>query len=262
MRNQKTMAIVRLWSTRIGRSLAVAAIMMAASLKTDTTKWPDALGPAVATVNFLQNYAFLVLPSVIILSGICREIERWAGDTTIWSALKAILDDYQDEVFKKEAGDPPDYHRVTLFQYRPRPPICFWFRWSGTLVPVERSGHMTRKSKSRFRVSTDADWVEGVAGLAFRTKQIIVVDKLPAVNNGMATDEQIEEYALRTSVSTEWVRERQPAARSYWAVAVEANGEIWGVVVIDSRAEEINEKKTKLFDTYYGRMLSKLLKGA
>lgn len=77
-----------------------------------------------------------------------------------------------------------------------------------------------------------------------------------------ATDEQTEDYARRTSVPTAWVKERAPAARSYFAVAVEAHGEIWGAVVIDSRSERIHSRAKRLFDNFYGRILNKLLEEA
>ncbi|MDF5978961.1 hypothetical protein P4114_16125 [Pseudomonas aeruginosa] len=80
-------------------------------------------------VEVAQDYAipvYIIICAVIVTSFLYRR----KGDPWIWEKLKFILDEYQGKAFIKEAGDPSDHHRITLFKHEKN--CLFVKHWSST----------------------------------------------------------------------------------------------------------------------------------
>lgn len=178
------------------------------------------------------------------------------GDPWHASQLQFILDKYQNGAFNNEEGlnlIPQDHNRVTLFRYQrcwttPHWTAKKWYwPWgehrpvSYFLVPVLRSGHMSKNSKAVFYVSDSSDETEGIGGRAWVTNQIVFEQSLPDVHEN-SSEKTIKNYAKRTSVSSDLVRKRiqdkRVMPRSMLAIPVSRFGTLWGVVVLDSRYPE------------------------
>ncbi|HFH3730163.1 GAF domain-containing protein [Pseudomonas aeruginosa] len=203
-------------------------------------------------VEVAQDYA---IPAYIIICTVIATsfIYRRKGDPWIWEKLKFILDEYQGKAFIKEAGDPSDHHRITLFKHEKN--CLFVKHWSSTktlkpwgrnpilsnyLVPVLRSGHLSQKSGAKFYVSDNSDDCESVAAQAWSSNQAIIVDNLPLINANQKRSRDISTYATKTYCAKEmvekYVNDSRPLPRSIAAIPVMVKGEIWGVVVLDSRS--------------------------
>lgn len=102
-------------------------------------------------------------------------------------------------------------------------------------MPVERSGHTTRKSNTKFAIPDDADNAEGIAGQAWARNQVVVVSDLPEIKEG-TSQKDIKDYSNKTWVTDEWVKRNRPQSRTYCGMPVEVKGKLWGVLVFDSRA--------------------------
>ena len=81
-----------------------------------------------------------------------------------------------------------------------------------------------------------------------------------------STDQQIEEYARKTNVKPEWVKQRLRAGRK---VSVdlcgfpgEVRGQPWGIIVVDSKASVIDSSKVDGFYKQFAKILGKLLERA
>jgi hypothetical protein len=228
-------------------------------------------------VDKLQPYS---RPAVVALGGgivIFKWFAYCIGPPWIWAAIQAIFDEFRERCFVLDAKDPVHYHRVTLFQHVRawrlwKFWLCVWswrkghYPWSGWLVAVARSGHTTKRCESRFLAPDNADHAEGVAGQAWATNDLLLVDNLPSLDMA-SSDEIIAEYAQRTFVPEEWVRIRlrksTPMPRSLCGAPVEVDGKIWGVLVLDSRSERgIKRQKVSDLIDFVGTALRHLLRRA
>jgi hypothetical protein len=116
-----------------------------------------------------------------------------------------------------------------------------------------RSCHTTLQSKPTFAIPDDAENVEGVAGLAWSTRATIYeagLQQLQPTTNA----QNLKKYADKTKMDVSELEARikhgKSFARSYCAFPVESdNGEIWGVIVIDSQDPDFptEQEITNLF---------------
>jgi len=230
----------------------IAAALFAGSLKADPAQW----AVMENIVKWLQQYAWVSAPVLVIAAPIIYGARRMIGPPWLWSAIHDVLNSFQQHVFENQ-GSPLHHHRVTLFKYtRARFAWCH-YPWSGWLVPVSRSGHTTQKSRTVFRVPDDADRAEGIAGQAWARQQIVLVDGLPE----LSTDKRrlLSEYKRRTWSSDDWIAKRTMFARSYCGIPVEVKGKLWGVIVLDSRSSDaITQNPIKDYHLI-GRVLRTLL---
>jgi hypothetical protein len=230
------------------------------------------LPPGISQVlRWSQENSPILLIFLFIGSYLSR-LRHFLAPPTTFKKIHALLDELQKQIFKDEndLGEPLHTNRVTLFKRG----WCWRLKrwpWSGWLIPVERSGHMTRKTKTVFRAPDNPSMLEGVAGLAWARKAIVVVRDLPDLSsaNGVVENLQvpdIETYARHTLVHEEWVRERvrdrKMLGRSYCGIPVEVSGTLWGVIVVDSQHPE--PKAGQHHDFTYrliAGVLGKLLEG-
>lgn len=177
------------------------------------------------------------------------------GDPWLVEQLQFILDRYQAGAFNTDkfpTGVPQDHNRVTLFCRQKGFFIRHWsakrlWRWgehnplSDFLVPVLRSGHMSKKSQVAFYISDDSDKTEGVAGRAWASDQVIFEEKLPKIET-LTSEPRQKVYARRTGCDLQMIKERvargAPMPRSIVAIPVRRFGKLWGVIVLDSRYPE------------------------
>lgn len=219
-----------------------------------TDKWIENKPYQWHLVEWIQGYSayfFVVLFSILAFFTIVKKTKNpW-----IWDQIQFILDQYQDRVFNHFSDDPPDHNRVTLFQVKKR---CFLKKhWSSEhslrpsgkhpcfsnyLVPVMRSGHISKKTSAIFYVSDKSDECEGIAGQAWGKGGTTVATDLPELkldNNGIPTKRSANSYAKATfsdlKLVDQYVKNKRITPRSIAAIPVEVNGELWGVVVLDSR---------------------------
>lgn len=176
-------------------------------------------------------------------------IRRTAGNPTFALAVEPVLDVLRQHAFVDEyaQSDPEHHHRATLFRHCPRKfwiwPFRKWYSpwgasfrgpWAGWLIPISRSGHTTKHSDTTFLAPDDADNAEGVAGMIWASKQDVRPIRL--VLDG---PDDAQKYAEETNVSTDYVlkqlEEEKPLPLSLSGFPVFRGGQIWGVVVLDSR---------------------------
>lgn len=67
---------------------------------------------------------------------------------------------------------PQDENRVTIFRFEKFKWTFRWWPWSGWLVMLERSGHLTKNRTPIFRAADKPEKCEGVAGQAWRSGAI------------------------------------------------------------------------------------------
>lgn len=228
-----------------------------------------AVGPLGPVLTWMQTNSPLLLLILFAVSYLCR-LRTYLLPPTTWKKVNALLNELQKMIFKEERdrGEPLHNHRVTLF----RQGQCWrWglWPWGGWLVPVERSGHMTRKTKTVFRAPDDPNRLEGVAGLTWSTRAIVAIGDLPDLNASASAlqEADIEKYASKTLVTPEWVKkriaEKKALGRSFCGIPVEVGGgTLWGVIVVDSQAPE--PKAGPQYDDAYrliASVLGKLLEG-
>ena len=239
----------------------IAGIVLAAigaSTKADPTRWQLVSDFLIS----LQQYAWVTIPLLAVTLALMQVARSMIGPPWIWDTVHHLLDSFQEYVFEGESG-PLHHHRVTLFKYaRVRLWLCRW-PWSGWLVPVERSGHTTRRSRTTFLAPDDADQAEGIAGQTWTQNRVVVVNRLPDINENPPCDVLVE-YARQTWIAEAWLqkqRQRQHA-RSFCGIPVEVKGKLWGVIVLDSRSPEVIDENAIQFYSLMGRYLGKLLERA
>lgn len=255
----------------VGAFTSFLVIFIGATLKLDPAKFPasDAIKNAL---QFSQDWAWLTIPILAGIAALSQTIKARIGSTNTWVTVNYLLKEYRDALFEKHPtakDDPEYYHRVTLFKYVGwRWAFARW-PWTGWMVPVARTGHVTHTWRiPRFRApKDDPDNAEGVAGQSFVRNKMIPMPNLPEVNSA-TVDQNLEPYCNRAFVTTKWALKRvtgkHPRAlpRSLLGIPLEVGGEPWGVLVVDSRSEnEISQKsvfKNVKFKTLTD-VLSKLL---
>lgn len=246
---------------RTNTLLGVVAATFAASLKADTGAIAANLGAWPATaVAFMQAWAWLVTPGVLLAIPLLDWVRRLNGDPKVWRIVHDVLDAFRDKVIDSDPNDEIHQHRVTLFRHSGWAFVLRRWPWSGWLVPVERSGHTTQKTDIIFRAPDDADHAEGIAGLTWSRNKVVYVEDLPDLSSD-GSEAAIELYALRSHMSPSLVRQRRPRARSLCGIPVEVNGQLWGAIVVDSRHPKLLEAELRGHYTTYARFLGKTLEG-
>ncbi len=201
----------------------------------DVLLWTQMNSPLLLIVFFLVSYA--------------SRLRKYITPPTTWKKIHSLLDELQQLLFKEEndRAEPLHHHRVTLFKRG----WCYRMRrwpWSGWLIPVERSGHMTRKTTAMFRAPDDPNMLEGVAGYTWARRAFVSIGELPDLYDMDGLDPNLQAkaiagYARRTLVDQTWVRnrllERRTLGRSFCGIPVEVSGgRLWGVIVVDSQTQE------------------------
>lgn len=211
--------------------------------------WPAAAARAMAWLQENSFFLWLTLGFVSILGWWFRR----RGDPWVWDKLQILLDDFQRVAYRDFAADIRDHHRVTLFRHQKwhwRFRTCMtrgiwpWkpgrYPWSGWLVPVLRSGITSQNTRAVFLAPDDANSAEGVAGRAWGSNRILVVDDLPRITSTSGRT-QVTRYARRTFCPEEIVRDYmgrgKDLPRSIGAIPIEVNNKMWGVLVLDSQNE-------------------------
>jgi len=192
------------------------------------------------------------------MSGGLGLLKKLLGPPWLWNTVHSYLDSFREEAFNVGLDDAQHHHRVTLFRYKP----WYWhFRrwpWSGWLVPVERSGHTTQASISVYRAPDDADKAEGVAGMTWARRRIVNVSNLPDLSEDPSRDD-MQRYAKATGMNLEVVKKKRPKARSFCGIPVEIKGEVWGVLVLDSRSADGINTNSQILYRPLGKFLAKIL---
>jgi hypothetical protein len=193
----------------------------------------------------------------LLLQASARFTRAAIGAPAIWDTVHDMLDHLRDEVLGEEVRSvttPEHAHRATLFRRR----LLVWWdprTWlkRGWLVPVERSGYTTRKTKCRWRAGDNSAETEGVAGATWINDGVLVLthEELPdPEEDGISRDEaekRLSEYAARTFVAMDYARERlqrskeggPKLARYLCGIPVRVQGKPWGVIIIDSTTETL-----------------------
>ena len=260
----------RIWLYRIAEwakfLFAGLSFTLALFLKADVTKMPAGPRSMVGDyITWIQTWAWVLIPAALVLAALCKAIATRIGDPSFRDVLHAMLDAIRKQTFNGAASAASPYqhhHRVTLFRYKQ---WKFAFRrwpWSGWLVPVMRSGHTTQRCTSYFRAPDKPEKAEGIAGAAWNMEKGCAVSGLPDIS-GAVNDADIARYASLTKMSVRWTKAHRPSARSFYALNVLDKGKHWGVLVVDSKAQEIDERKvTKAFQTegqyltFFGKRLA------
>jgi hypothetical protein len=158
-------------------------------------------------------------------------------DVLKWESVQSSLDGFRDEVFSEQVHirDLNYKHRVTLFRLQGGSIKLLKPCWEKWLIPVARSGIITKRTKSIFRLHDNKNMIEGVVVQAFlaRGGGWVWVEDVPAISEGM-THEEHQTYHDKTKISVDKARRMGYDARSYAAVKMEVRGKPWGVLVLDS----------------------------
>ncbi|MFO0782071.1 MAG: hypothetical protein U0636_00115 [Phycisphaerales bacterium] len=246
---------------QIGCGIAVAAF--GGVLKADPSQHDPWLA---ATIQWMQSQAWIVAIAGPIVVGLLQWSRKKYGDPRTWLQVQEVLDDFREDLFGSLDGDVLDHHRVTLFKHCWCHRRCFGMRWPwqwfNRLIPVARSGHLTKDGISTFWAPDSADQSEGIAGAAYRRRQWLVVTlataDLEAARNDLST-EAIGRIAAATHSSPRWVRDRVKSGKylsgAYAAIAVRVEWDPWGVIVVDSRSPiEIDRAKLDRFKDHARRL--------
>lgn len=175
------------------------------------------------------------------------------GNKVCWEALQVQIDELQKIAFANHQHDSNDSHRVTLFKYkkwcwgRYNWNLLAWFKSSikgqspnsGWLIPVLRSGHLSKHTKTVFHVPDKGRGAEGVGGQCWASDFVVYVENLPALN-ASSNNENRDKYGHRThmprTLVDSYIKNDKDLSRSLMAIPViTASGNRWGVVVLDSQ---------------------------
>ena len=255
------------WLKLVPTILAFISAITTASLKADTKTTIAQFGPFIgAILAILQANSWLILFLSACTIILLNSILRWIGEPWRWNAIQVVLDRLRDNVYKQTfQGEPYHYHRVTLFKHVPFSLRLRLWPWSGWLVPMARSGHTNQNINSVFKAPDNADNAEGVAGLAWRSKETEGISQLPEISSTSCND-LISEYANATNVSVALVKRRivknRPNPRSLIAIPIEVNNRVKWIVVLDSRSPQDLRGIADAAASSYTPIISHLLKGA
>jgi hypothetical protein len=237
--------IVPLWTS-------VIALALIAALK--VTNPQRFVSPFDAFLRAAAAFAADTAPVFALTLVVTQALRPFVTSPAQFSAVHRILTGLRDHVVGPQTGAPYHFDRATLFRryrfYLPLNPAR-WRRWpnSGWLVPVERSGETTKNRGSCFLAPDDADLAEGIAGQTWSQKSGIVFvpppndPPLPDLNEG-SSDADIREYAKRSFVSEQWVRQwlaehKRGLATRFVGIPVEIKSQTWGVIVLDLRSKAV-----------------------
>lgn len=203
-----------------------------------------------SAIEYIQErsvYLYIIIALMVCFSFFYRRF----GDPWALEKIQFILDEYQGKVFAANNA-PKDHDRVTIFKHQKN---CLLARhWSASkwympwgdrpafsnyLVPYLRSGHMSKKSSAIFYAPDGSDKAEGVAAMAWARKQSVVVNDLPEIRS-TTSKRDIDKYSKATKCDKglleRYQKEGRQPPRSIAAIPIERKGELWGVVVLDSRS--------------------------
>ncbi len=235
--------------------------------KLDRTNWGDWY---ISFRGFVLDRSWwLILGSSLALF-VCKHLPRIAGSPQTWDLMHDFLDGLRDYFFREDGYDVPDFHRATLFRCqrnrRKRNLIARFLGLCGAkpkwLVPVVRSNHISQETEVAFRIDDSIEKCEGVAGRAWHMNNVVSVYDLPEISLGSAAKE-VKDYAKKSFVSPDWVRNKCPKSRSILAIPVRVKGEMWGVLVFDSRhPQKIGYKETEDLYLVLSKHLSNLVEKA
>lgn len=236
-------------------SVRTTSVIVGAFAKTDTTQLNASLAPLVRSVQ--QSWiAPLILVSAPIIITVRHKVDR----TARMDAVRGLLDQMCEHTFRGDDFDHEQHRRVTLFQHK-----FFYWRWpffGGWLIPVERSGHKTRKTDAIFRAPDDGEQCEGVAGRAWSSNRTVYVPGLPQLKGIKPSDSDFTTYASKSFCSSKRLRSKPPQARSLYGIPVEVGNKRWGVLVVDSVREGFQTRRFDQIFSYLAPTLSNNLKGA
>lgn len=229
--------------------------------------------PIRSTALAVQGYTLVSLICVIYLALVDRVASRVKPPKT-WSAIHDFLDNLQQHYFR-DTHAPLHRHRVTLFRWTTwNWKYRMWhlmseerrWPWSGWFIPTIRSGHTMQRSSTRFWASSEyPESVEGIPGQILARNQVLVLNNLPDLHSN-PSEEDFDKYARATAVSKDWLKGRikanKPCARSFCGIPVEVENKFWGVIVIDSRSQQL-PNSAELREVYglFGRLLANMLQG-
>ncbi len=197
----------------------------------------------------------LVVSAFLYILGFVSQRIRSTKD---WKIIQYILDKAQEIAYPDQNGqDPKHFHRVTLFQYQKFARVHHYsqtsqskvtrFIWpwgkmnpfSGWLVPVKRSAHTSKETRTRFAVLANGE-SEGICGKAWSNDNTLVIRNLPSVQPSNVINRR--KYAEATNCCRQMIDymlkdtgEPKTAPRSIGAIPVRVDGELWGMLVFDSQ---------------------------
>ena len=224
------------------------------------TAWPKWLSNFFLAYQNLEigstaaTFLGIIVGVLLYATGFIGRMIRSPKD---WNVIQYILDKAQKIAYPENTEDPMHHHRVTLFRrqrwawvdHHTRSECsrltrwCWpWGKlrpWSGWLVPVQRSGHTSKKTKTRFAAQENGQ-SEGISGLAWATDSAQVIRNLPTVKKSNSSNRRA--YAEATCCPRSMVdclasrsKESPPLPCSIGAVPIKVSGRTWGVLVFDSR---------------------------
>jgi len=228
---------------------------ISACLAVDPKVWFEKWALAGKVIDWTQNVAWILVVALPFGISLCLGMRKFIKRFWLNTGIRDILEQVQRYAFHGVKDGPSYEHRVTLFK-RVR-------RLSEWLVIVERSGHMTRKHRTKFRIGDEPEKCEGVAGQTWAQGNEVDIPELPDVINN-PSPENVRKYAAATSVAENWVKDRlakgQKLARSYLGIPVEVEGKLWGVVILDSaQTGTIRRRATLEYYKLTSLALAKLL---
>jgi hypothetical protein len=230
-------------------AIRAIAIFLASLSKSDATVFPSFLQPAVTNI---QHGWYI--PAALMLSPFVSWLRSGAESVKL-DEVHALLDEVRNGTFDKDDTKEEQDQRVTLFKYQR---VAFrWPFFGKWLVPVERSGTMTRRTTAIFRVGDTARQCEGVAGRAWSRNRNYQIQNLPDPSSGVAKD--VKDYAERSHVTidkvNEYVKKKKALPRSMLGVPIEVKNEKWGVVVFDTVEPNMNVSRAEKLIRTFNRTL-------
>jgi hypothetical protein len=237
-RGRKALYRILKWSD-VGVGFAIPVVYGAVRWTREAMPLPRQLEQLVLSI---QQHGLLLL-FLLPVAAYATRLRKYLRSPVTWQLVHKLLTELQKSVYKDQE-DGKYNHRVTLFVkvkgfQKGWPP-----QWRSYLVPAERSGAHDRTSSTRFLCEPEKQGHkhEGVAGQTWVQEKVIAVGNLPDLYAEMdetTLEAAIQDYAKKTWVPVEWVRQRVAAkctmARSFVGIPVEISGRMAGVVILDSR---------------------------
>jgi hypothetical protein len=215
-------------------SSTVVSIVLAAIGRVDKSWLTQHADWTLSSYEFLTAAAPVFLPLAVILLAITSQMRQHLLPSRIDLAIKKLLDDFRIRALPVD--DPQVTHRVTLFKHcRMHFPLLWHCHlpWSGCLVPYERAGEFTLKTRTIFFAPKNTpDDAQGFAGTVFKNNRCEYLSKLPALvqtSGGIAR----RKYSNATGVDDKWIRQRMRTnykfPQCFWGIPVELTGHEFGV---------------------------------
>jgi hypothetical protein len=233
-----------------------AAVFLGASAKVTPANVWDFLQPPLQAVQ-----AGFYIPAVLIVTPLIA----WARthtDNARLDDVHRLLDQLRDKTFRHDAAALAQHRRVTLFRHK-------WFAlhppfFGGFLVPIERSGTFTRRTRAYFRAPDDGERCEGIAGRTWGGQKIVYIERLPELRVD-CPEVSVQQYAEKTFISPRrarrYIKTKKVAPKSILGFPIEVNNKPWGVLVFDSTGETIAKKAASTAFNTLSATLNGYLKG-